>query len=223
MFILRSRIKKKSLDGPLTTKERQKIYEKFNGICEMCQCNCYRDKKHMEQYLHTIAAEDAQGNKVELTEEEKLQYAKGLIANVDHIIPRSKGGDNSPDNLRLLCSRCNKAKNKGTDAEAMEKMCYEEIFQYVLQKISEISKKQVGIWANWSYKCTLVEINDKYFPPPLSVRSKWIVDMLELITKERVDIFKLRDEVYEDYKMNHPERIRTYFYSLGEKVDGELA
>jgi 5-methylcytosine-specific restriction endonuclease McrA len=30
-----------------------------------------------------------------------------LLAHVDHIIPRSRGGQNTRENLRLLCERCN--------------------------------------------------------------------------------------------------------------------
>jgi 5-methylcytosine-specific restriction endonuclease McrA len=29
---------------------------------------------------------------------------------MDHILPKSKGGKTTPDNLQLLCSRCNKIK-----------------------------------------------------------------------------------------------------------------
>ena len=36
---------------------------------------------------------------------------------VDHIHPRSQGGGDEPDNLRLLCPPCNMSKGGRTDAE----------------------------------------------------------------------------------------------------------
>lgn len=37
---------------------------------------------------------------------------------VDHVIPRAKGGPNDDTNLQLLCGHCNRVKGKGTMAEA---------------------------------------------------------------------------------------------------------
>lgn len=37
--------------------------------------------------------------------------AHGVILHVDHIIPRSKGGTDSLDNLQTLCSECNLGKS----------------------------------------------------------------------------------------------------------------
>lgn len=41
--------------------------------------------------------------------------AKGgkLILTLDHITPRSAGGSNNPDNLRVLCWQCHAALNRG--------------------------------------------------------------------------------------------------------------
>lgn len=39
------------------------------------------------------------------------------VMDVDHILPRSRGGTDHPDNLQLLCSGCNRSKGGKTMAE----------------------------------------------------------------------------------------------------------
>ena len=39
------------------------------------------------------------------------------VMDVDHILPRSKGGTDHPDNLQLLCSGCNRSKGGKTMAQ----------------------------------------------------------------------------------------------------------
>ena len=39
------------------------------------------------------------------------------VMDVDHILPRSRGGNDHPDNLQLLCSGCNRSKGAKTMAE----------------------------------------------------------------------------------------------------------
>jgi len=41
------------------------------------------------------------------------------VMDVDHILPRSRGGTDHPDNLQLLCSGCNRSKGAKTMAEWM--------------------------------------------------------------------------------------------------------
>ncbi|MXZ54822.1 MAG: HNH endonuclease [Gammaproteobacteria bacterium] len=39
------------------------------------------------------------------------------VMEVDHMLPRSRGGTDHADNLQLLCSGCNKSKGNKTMAE----------------------------------------------------------------------------------------------------------
>ena len=41
---------------------------------------------------------------------------------IDHIIARAKGGTNDPDNLQLLCGKCNSDKGTGTHEELRQKL-----------------------------------------------------------------------------------------------------
>ena len=41
---------------------------------------------------------------------------------IDHIVPRSRGGTNHPDNLQLLCQACNSTKGAGTQSELIAKL-----------------------------------------------------------------------------------------------------
>ena len=41
---------------------------------------------------------------------------------VDHVIPRAKGGSDHPDNLQLLCGAYNRAKGVSTQAELIAKL-----------------------------------------------------------------------------------------------------
>ena len=47
------------------------------------------------------------------------------LHDIDHIVPKSRGGTDHPDNLQLLCRRCNARKGKGTMSELMVKLLKE--------------------------------------------------------------------------------------------------
>ena len=41
---------------------------------------------------------------------------------IDHVIPRTKGGSDHIENLQLVCGACNRAKGTGTQAELIAKL-----------------------------------------------------------------------------------------------------
>lgn len=43
-------------------------------------------------------------------EGESPRFGKAQFIEVDHVVPRSKGGTHHPDNLQALCNRCNSSK-----------------------------------------------------------------------------------------------------------------
>ena len=68
---------------PLFGKERKKIFYRDKGVCVLC------------------------GVKVELFGGRSPKPGKEIPSAIDHIFPRSRGGQNNEENLRLLCYRCN--------------------------------------------------------------------------------------------------------------------
>lgn len=53
-----------------------------------------------------------------LRDEHTCQYCGGSAENVDHVLPRSRGGDHSWSNVVAACRRCNSRKEDRTPAEA---------------------------------------------------------------------------------------------------------
>lgn len=41
---------------------------------------------------------------------------------IDHVIPRAKGGSDHVDNQQLLCGACNRAKGTGSHAELIAEL-----------------------------------------------------------------------------------------------------
>lgn len=71
---------------PLKETERRRIFERDGAQCQMCR------------------------RTVTWTRWWNWPFEGESPAHVDHIVPRSRGGQNDDRNLRLLCEGCNTAK-----------------------------------------------------------------------------------------------------------------
>lgn len=70
---------------PITPAIRRQIYERDRGVCQECRARVVRFGNTCSPFQPPPAA-------------------------VDHILPRSRGGQNDERNLRLLCISCNASK-----------------------------------------------------------------------------------------------------------------
>ena len=61
-------------------------------------------------------------NVLKIAQDMKCNYCNQLMINyqIDHIVPIARGGDNSNQNLQLLCASCNRQKGAKTDKEYRE-------------------------------------------------------------------------------------------------------
>jgi 5-methylcytosine-specific restriction endonuclease McrA len=73
--------------NPLTASERKRVFERDSKTCQKCRTPVRFGGK----YDHPFSDQPKCGE-------------------VDHVIPRSRGGQNDDGNLRLLCKSCNAAK-----------------------------------------------------------------------------------------------------------------
>ena len=77
---------------------------------------------------------------------------------IDHVVPRSRGGTDSWDNLVLACSECNLKKRDLTPEEAHMPLIHKPVSPHWLPRFdSPLSKEELGSWkrfidlAYWSY------------------------------------------------------------------------
>ena len=71
---------------PLSRRLCLQIYDRDGGVCKACNLQVRFGGQHVSPFQ---------------------RIKSGAI---DHIFPRSRGGQNTTDNLRLLCKSCNSQK-----------------------------------------------------------------------------------------------------------------
>lgn len=73
---------------------------------------------------------------------------QGARQNVEHIIPKSRGGNNRKSNLVLACSRCNKAKNttilKRKEKIALREKNLKKKGTYLTMKETYMTEEELG-------------------------------------------------------------------------------
>jgi len=77
---------------PISAAQRLTIFKRDNGQCTECRTKVSPFRMRCALFVPPVGA-------------------------VDHILPRCRGGQNNPENLRLLCEPCNAAKGGKTDSE----------------------------------------------------------------------------------------------------------
>lgn len=72
---------------PLSYREKNVIKDRDRNVCQLCGARILRLGRDVSPFM---------------------EYGKH--GQIDHIFPRSRGGQNDPANLRLLCVTCNARK-----------------------------------------------------------------------------------------------------------------
>jgi len=95
---------------------------------------------------------------IEVRDRGRCQYCgkklSGKDKTIDHIIPKSRGGQNKWENVVLCCKKCNKKKGNKTPEEVGMKLLKEpkkpKLIEMILKKIE--SKKEFEIWIKFLEK-----------------------------------------------------------------------
>lgn len=99
--------------------------------CEWDAPNVIRLKRYIDLYSKIRASTGKKRNKIYLRDRFKCSYCdkKCKIDEItlDHIIPKSRGGEDTPENLVTSCKPCNQKKGNRTPEEANMELLHKPI------------------------------------------------------------------------------------------------
>ncbi len=161
----------------------------------------------VKQYVATLngVVGDHRFNPDELTSSGTIRYevlkrAKGRCAlcgvsvderalDVDHIVPRTRGGDNALSNLQALCYKCNRAKGNRdkTDFRSYGRDCID-----VSCVFCNLTSRIVSVYNTAQHVFDLYPVSEGH---SLIVPRRHVSDALELSVEETGDLFQLAKKV----------------------------
>ena len=133
------------------------------------------------------------------------------IMEVDHVVPRSRGGSDHPENLQLLCPNCNRIKGDRDMAYLVARLGESDDME---KKLTEEEKLKKGLIA------VLEDGIEAQIPEPIQAKG-------DLSTDERAKYFHLlRDSGYiiytEEYGNHTSLSGREYLYRLKHSLWAQI-
>ncbi len=85
-------------------RTREAVIVRDGMVCQQCGCEVVR-----RDWLRQRSTRCLVGGEImySTSNMEDIHYYNHHLLTIDHIVPRSKGGRNTLDNLRVFCNSCN--------------------------------------------------------------------------------------------------------------------
>ena len=100
---------------------------------------------------------------IEIRDNNTCQYCGKKLSRhnktIDHVIPKSKGGQNTWENVVLCCRKCNRKKGDKTPEEANMKLINKpkkpKLIEMMIKKINNSDEKEMKMWLKFLNKAII--------------------------------------------------------------------